>query len=58
MGYAQFTQDLLILIHVVKMMSHILVKTEDIGSRSPAESEGSDEEEKDVDSMNAEKASK
>lgn len=35
-----------------------VVKTEDIGSHSPAESEGSDEEEKDVDSVNAEKASK
>ena len=55
MGYARFIQDLLIL---VKTLSHILVKTEDVGSRSPAESEGSDEEEKDVDSMNAEKASK
>ena len=34
------------------------VKTEDVGSHSPGESDPSDEEEKDVDSIKAEKASK
>ena len=39
-------------------LSLSIVKTEDIGSHSPAESEGSDEDEKDVDSAGGEKTSK
>ena len=53
-----FLVPLMLILMVNNLESISIVKTEDVGSHSAGESEGSDDEKKDVDSLGAGKSSK